>query len=95
MLLAQQLLCLALDAYFVILLIRIILSWVPALPDPLLPAARFVRSLTDPLLLPLRGMLPPVQIGAMALDLSPIVLFIVVRILQGLLCGPEVGRPWS
>ncbi len=90
----QSLLCLFLDAYFIVLLLRIILSWIPALPEPVLPVARFVRSVTDPLLLPLRGMLPPVQVGAMALDLSPIVLFIVVRILQSLLCR-GVGLPWS
>lgn len=94
MYLVQSIICLLLDAYFVVLLVRIILSWVPALPEPLLPVSRFVRALTDPILLPLRGMLPPVQIGAMALDLSPIVLFIVVRILQGLLCR-GVGLPWS
>ncbi|MPZ71952.1 MAG: YggT family protein [Nitriliruptorales bacterium] len=93
--LIHQVFCLLLDIYFVILLVRIILSWVPALPEPLLPVARFVRGMTDPLLLPLRGTIPPVRIGMMALDLSPIILFIAIRILQGLLCGPEVGRPWS
>ena len=92
--LVQSLVCLFLDVYFVVLLVRIVLSWVPALPEPLLPVARGVRAVTDPLLLPLRGMLPPVQVGAMALDLSPIVLFFVVRILQMLLCR-GVGLPWS
>ena len=92
--LVQEVFCLLLDAYFIVLLVRIILSWVPALPEPLLPIARFVRALTDPLLLPLRGTIPPVQVGAMALDLSPIILFIAVNILQVLLCG-GVERPWS
>lgn len=79
-------LCLALDIYWVILILRIILSWVPSLPEPLLPVARFVRALTDPLLLPLRGTLPPVQMGAMALDLSPLILFFGVSIIRSLLC---------
>ena len=58
----------------------------PSLPEPLLPVARVVRALTDPLLLPLRGMLPPVQIGTMALDLSPLILFFAVAIVRELLC---------
>ena len=98
-------LCVALNLYFVIVLIRIILSWVPSPPEPvqplargvravtepllapLLPVARFVRALTDPLLLPLRGTLPPVQMGAMAFDLSPLILFFGVSIIRQLLCN--------
>ena len=78
--------CRLLDAYYIILILRIILSWVPSLPAPLLPVARFVRALTDPLLLPLRGTIPPVQMGAMALDLSPLILFFGISIIRRLLC---------
>jgi YggT family protein len=78
--------CRLLDAYYIILILRIILSWVPSLPSPLLPVAKFVRALTDPLLLPLRGTIPPVQMGAMALDLSPLILFFGVSIIRRLLC---------
>ena len=83
----QAVLCIALDVYWVILIVRIILSWVPSLPEPLLPVARLVRAATDPVLLPLRGVLPPVQMGAMALDLSPLILFFGVSIVRGLLCS--------
>ncbi|MGH8885353.1 MAG: YggT family protein [Egibacteraceae bacterium] len=82
----QQILCAVVTIYFVILLIRIVLSWVPALPDPIEPLARGVRAVTDPLLVPLRGVIPPVQVGAVALDLSPIVIFVVIAILQRLFC---------
>ena len=84
--LVQNLLCLLLTAYYIVLLVRIILSWVPSLPDPVMPVARLVRALTDPLLLPLRGTVPPVQIGTMALDLSPLILFIAIAIVRELLC---------
>ena len=87
-------LCLLLDAYWIILLARIILSWVPALPEPLLPVARFVRAMTDPLLVPVRGLLPPVQMGTMALDLSPILVFLAFGLVQNLLCSGVV-RPWQ
>ena len=92
--LVQAYLCLFLDAYWIILIARIILSWVPALPEPLLPVARFVRALTDPILLPLRGLIPPVQMGTMALDLSPILVFFTFGIVRSLLCSAEVVRPW-
>lgn len=82
----QQILCLVVSVYFVILLIRIVLSWVPAVPDPIQPLARGVRAATDPLLVPLRGVIPPVQIGAAALDLSPLIIFFAIAILQRLFC---------
>jgi YggT family protein len=82
----QQVLCLALSIYYVILIVRIILSWVPSLPEPLMPLARGVRALTDPLLQPLRGTIPPVQMGTLALDLSPLILFFGVSIVRSLLC---------
>lgn len=82
----QQILCAVITIYFVILLIRIVLSWVPAVPDPVQPLARGVRAVTDPLLVPLRGVIPPVQLGAAALDLSPLVIFFVIAILRSLFC---------
>jgi hypothetical protein len=32
-------------------------------------------------------MIPPVRMGTMALDLSPIVVFLGISILRGILCG--------
>lgn len=81
----QTLICLALQIYFVILIVRIIFSFIPQLPEPVLPIARGVRALTDPLLVPIRNLLPPVRTGAIAFDLSPILLFLGIAILRGLL----------
>ncbi len=81
-----QLVCLGLTVYFLILIARIVLSYVPALPEPVQPAARFVRAATDPLLLPLRGVIPPVRMGSLALDLSPLILFFAISFVRGLLC---------
>jgi YggT family protein len=80
------LICTLLTLYYVVLLVRIVLSWVPSLPEPIEPLARGVRALTDPLLNPLRGLLPPVRIGMGALDLSPLLLFFAIILLQNLLC---------
>jgi len=39
------------------------------------------------LLVPLRGVIPPVQIGAAALDLSPLIIFFVLSVLTSLFCA--------
>jgi uncharacterized protein YggT (Ycf19 family) len=38
-------------------------------------------------LAPIRAVLPPVRMGAMALDLSPIVVFLVGTLLVRAICG--------
>lgn len=82
----RVLLCYALQIYYLILIVRIVLSWVPSVPEPIRPIARVVHAATDPLLNPLRGLLPSIRMGAMALDVSPILLFVAIVILQSLVC---------
>lgn len=78
--------CLLLQLYWIVLIVRILLSWVPRLPDPVQPVANVVYKLTDPVLNPVRGLLPPVRTGSMALDLSPILVFIAIQLVIGALC---------
>jgi YggT family protein len=81
------LICGLLLAYFLVLLLRIVLSWFPLQPDGI--AAQLFGltiTLTEPLLGPLRRALPPVRFGSVAIDLSPIIVFVGIRIVQGLLC---------
>jgi len=79
-------LCYALSIYYLILIVRIVLSWVPSVPEPVRPLARGVRAVTDPLLTPLRGLVPSIRMGAMALDVSPILLFFAIVILRNWVC---------
>jgi YggT family protein len=78
--------CLFLQLYLVVLILRILLSWVPSLPEPIQPLARVLRALTDPVLTPLRGIIPPVRVGMAALDLSPLIVFFGIYLILGLLC---------
>jgi YggT family protein len=84
--LLREIVCIVLQVYYLILIVRIVLSWVPSVPEPILPIARAVRAVTDPLLIPLRGLIPSIRMGAMALDVSPILLFVAIVILQSLVC---------
>lgn len=73
--------------YYYILLGRIILSFFQAAfyGNPALEQIyRLLYGLTEPLLAPLRRLIPPVRFGAGYLDLSPIVLLILLRVVQGL-----------
>ena len=67
-------------AYWVILLIRILSTWFPA-PAPGSPLRRVLDvtyALTEPVLSPLRKVLPPVRMGMVGLDLSPIIAFVIL-----------------
>jgi YggT family protein len=60
-----------------LLIIEVIFSWV----NPHAPLAPFIRALNDPLLRPLRRVIPPVG----GLDMSVLVAFILIQVAQFLL----------
>jgi YggT family protein len=84
-----NLLCALGRVYLLLLLARIILSWFPISPDGAWAGiASFLYSITEPVLGPLRRALPPVGIGGMGLDLSPLIVIIGLQILLGVIgCG--------
>ena len=71
----SSVLVLVLDLYRIVLFAHVIFSWVPRLPEPLVPFRLGVSRLVDPLLQPLRRVIPPLRLGGVALDLSILVLF--------------------
>ena len=80
------LLCTVLQLFVVVLLVRIVLSWFPPGGSVLESTRRFTELATEWLLAPLRRVLPPVRLGASALDLSPLVALIGVQLLLGIVC---------
>ncbi|MDH3606470.1 MAG: YggT family protein [Acidimicrobiia bacterium] len=70
------------------LIVRIILDWVqvPA-GHPVGRLRTALASVTDPLLVPLRRLIPPVRLGAVALDVSVIVLLVGLNILYSVLAS--------
>lgn len=76
-------LCPLLSLYWLILLVRIISSWFPPpRQGPLRTILRICYQLTDPVLRPLRSLIPPIRAGMMAIDLSPIIVFILIGVVQ-------------
>jgi YggT family protein len=76
-----SLLLLVLQLYSYVLLARALVSWIPNL-DPYHPAVQVLYRLTEPVLEPIRRLVPP--LGGM-IDLSIIIAFFALIILQQLL----------
>ena len=74
-----EVLYLALSAYQLILLARVLMTWLPNL-DPNNPIARFLYQVTEPVLAPIRSALPPLG----GIDLSPLVVFLGISVLMQL-----------
>jgi YggT family protein len=68
--------------YFVLIFIRILLSWVPRTPYNryLRATVTFVEEVTDPYLNVFRRFIPPLGGGGFALDLSPMLAMALVYI---------------
>ncbi len=81
-----EILCIALQVYVVILIVRIVLSYVTRLPEPLIPARDLVVAVTEPILGPLRRLIPPARLGGGAFDFSPLIAFFGVQLLQIVIC---------
>lgn len=77
--------CWLLYAFLILLLVYVVFSWIPRPPEPLLPIVRAIDRIMAPLLEPIRRMLPPLRLGGIGLDLSVIVVFLVIAIVQSLL----------
>jgi YggT family protein len=82
-----QIVCILLTVYYLMLFARIILSWFP--PPGSGPGRAIIEilyDLTEPVLGLVRGLLPAIRMGAMGLDLSPIIVFVAIFALQQALC---------
>jgi YggT family protein len=79
--------------FFVLIFIRILLSWIPRLPynQALRAFVDFVHETTDPYLNIFRRLLPPLGGGGMAFDISPILAIIVLLITQRIVVGLIAG----
>jgi YggT family protein len=79
--------CYLILLYIIAVFARIILSWFPLDPDgPIATVAGFLYMVTDPVLRPLRRMIPPIRMGGMGLDLSPTIVLFGLFFLQAVIC---------
>lgn len=86
----ESLIIQAIDKFFQILyyliLIRIILSWIPALRDTAI--GNLIYSFTEPILGPVRQMIDSSPIGGgMMLDFSPVIALFIMNIACNIIKG--------
>ena len=85
-----ELIAFVLWACVLVLIARFVIDWVQVLARSWHPRGfvlilcEFIYTLTDPPLRALRSVIPPLRLGAVALDLSPMLLLIALFILQRL-----------
>ncbi len=79
--------CRLIQAYIIILFARIIISWFPISPGGgMATVYGFLYSLTEPVLGPLRRIIPPIGMGGMGLDLSPMIVTFALVWISGAIC---------
>lgn len=83
----MAILCLLLRIYSFVIFARLILSWFPQIPESVRPIASFLYAITEPVLRPARGLIPPMRIGMGAMDFSPILVFVVLGIVSQAVCA--------
>jgi YggT family protein len=80
------LVCSLINLYLILLFARIILSWFPVSPGSAMAQVFSVLyTITEPVLGPIRRAIPPIGMGGMGFDLSPIIVIVGVRVLQSVL----------
>jgi YggT family protein len=67
-----------LDVYVWVIIAAALITWVS--PDPRNPIVMFLRQITEPVLAPVRRLLPPWKTGG--LDFSPLIVIIAIQFVE-------------
>ena len=77
-----EIVCALLTAYIIVLFARAILSWIPPSPGPIASISRVLFDITEPVLAPMRRIIPPTGV----IDLSFLVLIIGLSVARSVVC---------
>ncbi|MGF1664647.1 MAG: YggT family protein [Acidimicrobiia bacterium] len=76
------LLCQILDLFLLALFAWIVLSWIRVPYDhPIGKVHRVLDKMILPIVVPIRRVIPPLNLGGISLDLSVLLIFVVIRII--------------
>ena len=67
-----------LDLYFYVVLVAVVTSWMQLPPNN--PIVHYSKMLTEPVLAPIRKLLPPMG----GLDFAPLILLVLLRFIRGM-----------
>jgi YggT family protein len=87
----MTLICYLLSIYLIVLFASVVLTWVALVrPLPSYGPGRkiidFIFAVTTPVFRLVSGVLPPIRTGGVALDLSPVIVFIVLSVVTSFVC---------
>jgi YggT family protein len=77
-----------LSVYSLLIVVR---SFLGMMMDPSHPVVQFIRQITEPVLAPIRRIVPPVQAGAGYVDLSPMVALLLLWVFERILVSILIG----
>lgn len=72
------------QAYWWLLMARFLISWLPSV-NYNHPIVEFLFKVTNPVVRPFRGIVPPLQTASGSVDFSPLILFLVLRLVYPLI----------
>ena len=82
-----------LQLYLFVLFARIVLTWFPISPwTKMGKVVGYLAMATDPVLRPVRRILPPIRFGSAGFDLSPLVVIFAIEILIAVIGGSTAHR---
>jgi len=67
------------EIYWWLLIARFVLSWIPNV-DYRHPVVQFLQAVTDPIVRPFQGIIPPYG----SVDFSPVIVFLALRLIRPL-----------
>jgi YggT family protein len=79
----REVLCAFLITYILVLFVRMFLSWLPPGSGGMRQLARIVYDVTEPVLAPVRRIIPPIGM----IDISFMVVMFFLFIVQSQVCG--------
>jgi YggT family protein len=83
-----NLLCIVVTVYTILLFVRVIVSWAflfgfrPPYSGPLRTILDLLDDVTEPVLRPLRALIPAIRAGGVGLDLSILIAFVILAVLR-------------
>lgn len=84
----MTIICPLLNLYLFVIFVRIVLSWFPLSSGGVVGTLQNITfQLTEPVLGPMRRVIPPVRLGAAAIDLSAMILILGYEFLLRPLLG--------
>lgn len=74
------------ELYVIVLVLRAVLSWFPiSSGSPLRPVETALVKVTEPVLAPVRKVIPPIRAGSGGIDLSMIVVILLLLVVARIL----------